>query len=367
MAMHRPLTRAAALALAALAVVIAQPDDADAKRRAKPIALVSYYDAYRFPTVLRSMERSGIARGGRVFFGNYWGSPRSSKGPKPGKLPSPTHQAGRRYQYAPILSLRPGIFWERRRVTRREAAVLRRHRDGRMTGRMPPWRSLVRGSVSRRVRWGRELGRRFRDRVRANRRAGKRVASWQFDEVLAARTPHAGAKRDFSRGVLVGLLRGRRSLRDGHMRGFVWAARSGLPLGRGMTRRGARFWRTVNGAALRLVAEEYVRFQGSPRAAARRSASVRRRLGRHGGVRAALARRYMVGLTPGFGRDRSLGGNVARLSHERASRWRRAYVRARGRDYVAGFAVYHLMGPNARPWVIGAVVRAVALGVRMRR
>jgi hypothetical protein len=225
----------------------------------------------------------------------------------------------------------------------------------------------VHGSVSRRVRWGRELGRRFRDRVRANRRAGKRVAAWQFDEVLGARTPHAGAKRDFSRGVLIGLLKGRHSVRDRSMRGFVWCAGSGLPLGRGLSRRGQKFWRTVNGAALRLVGEEYVRFEGSPRAAAARSAARRRRLGSRGGVRAALARRYMVGLTPGYGHNRSLGGNVARLSTGRANGWRRAYVRARGRDYVKGFAVYNLMGPNARPSVIGAAVRALALGIRMRR
>lgn len=342
------------------------PDSAEARGRAKPIALVSYYDSYRFPSVLRALKRTGVAHRGRVFFGNYWGSPRGSGGPPPGKLPSPTKQAGKKYEYAPILALRPGIFWERRRVSRKEGLILRKQPDRRMNGRMPSMGSLVHGPVSRRVRWGRELGRRFRDRVRANRRAGKRVASWQFDEVLGAGTPYGGPKRDISRGILLGLLHGRPALADREMRGFVWAAGKGIPLGRGLSRNGTAFWRVVNQAAFRLVAEEYVHFKGSPRAAAARSAARRRRFGAAGGARAALARRYMVGLTPGYGADRSLGGNVARMSLGRVNGWRRAYVRARGRDHVSGFAVYHLMGANARTSVIGAVVRAVALGVRMR-
>jgi hypothetical protein len=366
MVVRRSALCAAALALSALVVAGQLPQAAVARERAKPVALVSYYDSYRFPSVLRALNRTGLARRGRVFFGNYWGSPRGSKGPPPGKLPSPTKQAGGKYEYAPILALRPGIFWERRRVTRKEGGTLRNQADRSMNGRMPSMGSLVHGGVSRRVRWGRELGRRFRDRVRANRRAGKRVASWQFDEILGAGTPQGGAKRDISRGILDGLLHGRQGLGDGDMRGFVWAAGSGVPLGR-LSNGGKAFWRTVNEAAFRLVAEEYVRFEGSPGAAAARSAARRRRFGSRGGVRAELARRYMVGLTPGFGASRSLGGNVGRLSPGRVNGWRRAYVMARGRDFVAGFAVYNLMGPNARPSVIGAVVRAVALGVRMRR
>ncbi len=343
---------------------LAQP--AQARQRAKPIALVSYYDSYRFPTVLRALRRTGVAHRGRVFFGNYWGSPRGSGGPPPGKLPSPTAQAGKKYGYAPILALKPGIFWERRRVTRKDATTLRQRGDGRMTGRIPSFGSLAHGSVSRRVRWGRELGRRFRDRVRANRRAGKHVASWQFDEVFNPGTPYGRAKRDISRGALLGLLHGRPALGDRDMHGFVWAAGRAIPQGRGMSRGGTLLWRTINQAALRLVAEEYVHFSGSPRAAAARSAVRRHRFGSAGGVRAQLARRYMVGLTPGFGADRSLGGNVRGFSVGRVNGWRRAYVRARARDNVAGFAVYHLMGPNSRPSVIGGVVRAIALGVRMR-
>jgi hypothetical protein len=336
---------------------------AGASQRPKPMALVSYYESYRFPEVLRALNRTGVGRHGRVFFGNYGGSPRGAKGPPPR---TPVAHAAERYEFAPILALRPGIFWERRRVTRKEKGVLSKRGDGRLTGAIPSMGSLVHGSVSSRVRWGRELGRRFRDHVRAKLRSGKDVAAWQFDEVLAAGTPYGAAKRDLSSGILLGLLHGRPALGDREMRGFVWAAASGLPLGRGLSGGGYRFWSLVNAAALRLVVEEYVPFQGSPRAAAARSASRRWRFGAAGGARGALAHRYMVGLTPGFKADQSLGGNVGRLSLGRANGWRRAYVRARGRDYVAGFAVYNLMGVNSRPSVIGAVVGAVALGVRMR-
>ena len=56
-----------------------------------------------------------------------------------------------------------------------------------------------------------------------------------------------------------------------------------------------------------------------------------RALRRGGGDRAALSRRYLVGLTPGYIVTRSLGGNVDRRSRDWVNRWRTDYIRARRR------------------------------------
>lgn len=331
----------------------------------KPVALVSYYDSYALPRLLGALDRSGIPGRTPVFVGNYWGSPRGSFVPRAIPPPAfPSRGGRRRYHHAPILPIRPGIFWETRRVTRRDSALLRRSGDA-LSGRMPSMRSILRGGARSRRRFGRELGRRFRDRVRAVERDGRRIAAWQFDEIISQAAGRRGrAIRQFTRGILVGLTYGRPSLGDRRMRGFVWVAQRASPLFR---RRLGGFWRLVDRATLGLVGEEYVKFVGSPRRAAARYAARRRRLARGGGARASLARKYIVGMTPGYRRRPGLGGNVRGMSRGRVNRWRNAFIRARARTRVAGFAEYNFIGRNGTASTIRDATQALARGVRLAR
>ncbi|MDQ4071902.1 MAG: hypothetical protein M3088_03360, partial [Actinomycetota bacterium] len=93
-------------------------------------------------------------------------------------------------------------------------------------------------------------------------------------------------------------------------------------------------------------------------------AAGQRTLARGGGDRAALSRRYLVGLTPGYIVTRSLGGYVDRRPRDWVNRWRADYIRARSAMGVAGFGEFNFMPPNDRDSVIGDVIRALAVGVR---
>ena len=348
-----------------LALALTAPTPASAVR---PVAVFSYYDGPDLPTLVREANAARIPRRVPIYFGNYWGSPRGSAPERRRPLPRPTEVAGPRFSYAPMLPLAPGVFWEQRRVSDRAAETLARAGDGELTGRMPSFRRVLRGSPRSRVSWGRELGRRFRDQFRSSNRQGLGAVTWQLDEIRNEAAGRRGRRlRDFTRGVILGLQFGRPALGDAELRGLVHVASGAFRLA---SRRGgevARFWRTVDRAALRLVGEEYVRFVGVPSKAARAQARGQRLLRRAGGARRSLARRYVVGMTPGHRLVRGLGGNVRRLSRRRANRWRRAFVRARARMGVAGFSQYNFRGRNGSPWAIRDALRALALGVRRAR
>jgi hypothetical protein len=93
-----------------------------------------------------------------------------------------------------------------RRVTRAQAALLDSTRAGPIPGTdaVPP--------VDQRP-WGLELGRRFRDQIRANEHDGNRIDAWQFDEVISQVVGDVRA-RSFVGGILRGLAQGRRKLQD---------------------------------------------------------------------------------------------------------------------------------------------------------
>lgn len=353
----------APLLLLVLGLAAAAPASA-----ARPVALFSYYDGEDLPTIVGEFNAAGLPRSVPIYFGNYWGSPRGSEPPGTRRPPPPTVTAGPRFSYAPMMPLRPGLFWERRRVSPELADALARAGDGHLAGPMPSLRTILRGSTPSRVAWGQELGRRFRDRFRIPNRHGLGAVTWQLDEI---RTEAAGRRgrplRDFTRGVLLGLRFGRPALGDGEVRGFVHVAHRAFRLARGRGAEVARFWRTVDGAAVRLIGEEYVRFRGSPRRAARAQAAGQRALRRAGGARRALANRYVVGMTPGHRMLPGLGGNVGRLSRARVNRWRRGFVRARARMGVSGFSQFNFRGANGSPAAIRDAVRALAFGVRLLR
>lgn len=352
-------------ALAALAA--APPEPASA---ARPVGVISYYESRDLPRLARLLRGVHPPRQARVFVGNYWGSPRQrGGGPRRGPaLPRPDRVLGVRYRYAPMLAITRGTFWEGRRLSKRTEQLLARRGDGRHRGRIPSPRRLLQRSAASRLAWGRELGRRFRDRVRSRVRNGWAIAAWQFDEITTEAAGRRGRpRRELIRGVLQGLTYGRPALHDRKMRGFVYLAPGARRLTRARGGEVRRFWRTVDRAALRLVGEEYPAFTGSARRAAARQSRAQRHLRRAGGSRRALARRYIVGMTPGHRRAAGLGGNVRYAPRHRVNSWRRAFVRRRARMGATGFAQFDFTGSNGRRHAMRDALRALALGLRRVR
>jgi hypothetical protein len=268
------------------------------------------------------------------------------------------------YGYAPMFQVEPGWYWEQRRLPAKDERTLRLRggRSGRLVGSLPPLRELLRLPPATRVTWGIELGRRFRDEIRAAVRAGTEVASWQLDEILAEAAGSQGRQyRDLTRGVLRGLVFGRPALADRPQQGLVWWAHTALALAsRALTAELAAFWRILNRAALGLIGEEYPEFAGSPTAAARTKGAGQRGLQRGGPVRRALARKYVAGLTPGYRLSPGLGGNTRGLPRTEVNRWREQYVQARAAAGVAGFAEFTFRFENSVPRVMEDVLRTLA-------
>jgi hypothetical protein len=206
-----------------------------------------------------------------------------------------------------------------------------------------------------RVAAGREAGRAFRDRMRGTRFP---VESWQFDEI-SRQVADSRQLRDFTRGVLAGMLHGRRQ--DPDLQGFVWLARRAfdLPL-RPVDTELAAFWNTVNAAASHIAGEEFPPFVGDPAAAARAQDAGRRALAAGGPVRRSLARRYAAGITPGYRLAPGLGGNVNHRSRAYVNGWRRQYLATRRGAGVRDFGVFNFRFANASPQIVNDTLRAVA-------
>jgi hypothetical protein len=351
-----------ACALAVLGPSLA-PAPADAAG-ARPTAVVGYYPSERLPTIVAGLDAARFPARAPVFFGNYSAQPRNGVSSLD-TSPPPAEVAGDRYRYAPILQIHESTLWDRRRVSDREAEKLAAAGQEGLAGSMPSLSGVLRGSSRERVNWGTELGRRFRDRFRARFARGE-VHGWQFDEILTDVAGRNGrAYREFTRGILFGLLHGRQALDDPPIRGLVHVSHGAFPLiGRRQTSESSFFWRRVNQAALRFIGEEYPFFRGRASTVARDQGSGQRALARAGGDRAALSRRYVVGMTPGYIVTRSLGGNVDGRPTDWVNRWRADYIRARARMGVAGFGEYNFTGANDRSRVIRDVTRALGAGVR---
>jgi hypothetical protein len=263
-----------------------------------------------------------------------------------------------------MFQLQPGWYWERRRLSRRDERKLLAVSSGskRLAGPLPELPQLLRLSSKARVAWGVELGRRFRDELRAASRAGVAVGSWQLDEIQAeAAGRHGREHRELTRGAVRGLLLGRPALGDRSRQGFVWWAHTAFTLPRRtITPELEAFWRLLQRACLGLVGEEYPDFSGPPAAAARAQAAGQRALRGGGPVRGALARKYVAGLTPGHHLAPGLGGNTHGLSREAVNRWRAAYVRARAAAAPAGFAEFNFRYENSRAHVLHDVLATLA-------
>ena len=256
-------------------------------------------------------------------------------------------------RYAPMFALTEAYYRQKRRLLPEDEAKL----SGRLAGQVPALNRL--GSTSLRVSWGVELGARYRDAIRAT---PAQVDAWQLDELVpTAASSHGVALREFTRGVLRGLLYGRPALGDRSMRGFVWVAHSALGIARlPITGELTMFWRMLNKAALVYVGEEYPPFDGNPRVVARAYSTGQRALAAGGPERRALARRYVPGMTPGYDLKANLGGNVHGWPRPQVNAWRATYVDERGRSGVAGFGEYDFRAGNSSAVVMHDVLSALA-------
>lgn len=211
------------------------------------------------------------------------------------------------------------------------------------------------GTATQRVAAGRETGRSFRDDMRS---ALFSVETWQFEEIsrgVATSRP----LREFVRGVLDGLHRGRMNDRD--ITGLVWLAAgafglAGLPVDAELD----TFWHVLGASASHIVGEEFPDFVGDAAAAAQVEDAGRRTLAEGGPIRRSLASRYVAGITPGYRLAPGLGGNVDRRPRAFVNRWRRQYLAARRGAGVHDFGVFNFRFGNASPQVMSDVLRAVA-------
>jgi hypothetical protein len=268
------------------------------------------------------------------------------------------------FRYAPMFQLKPGWYWERRRLPKEDEKTLlaASSRADKLAGPLPALPALLRLPSAARVTWGVELGARFRDELRAGAQAGAPIASWQLDEIRAEAAGSQGRQyRELTRGALRGLVFGRPALGDKAQQGFVWWAHTAFTLpARRITPELTAFWRILNRASLALIGEEYPDFVGDPRAAARAEAAGQRRLRGGGPVRRALGRKYVAGMTPGYRLALGLGGNVRHRPRAEVNRWREQYVAARAAAGLAGFAEFNFRFENNSAQVMQDVLRALA-------
>jgi hypothetical protein len=312
-----------------------------------PVLSISYFAPSALPRLLQAAAGADLPENARVYVGSY--------GVGPG-LADDIAEAG--YRYAPMFHLKPSWYWEERRVPPADERKL----DPAYAGPLPSLTELLRIQGARRVRWGVELGARFRDEIRAAERAGATIPSWQLDEIQAEAAGSLGRQyRELTRGAVRGVFYGRSRLDDRQRQGLVFWAHTAFTLPRlRITPELSAFWRILNRACLGLLGEEYPAFTGSPEAAARAEASGQRALQRGGPVRQALARKYVATMTPGYHLEAGLGGNVHGWPVARVNAWREAYVRTRAAAHVAGFTEFDWRFGNNRATVMRDVLRTLA-------
>ena len=338
-------SRLALAAVAALAVV-ASPAHAQQPSVAHPAVVISYYSARQLPNIVSALGTAGLPAGTPVYYGNYYGT-NSSKGPSKGPpKPPPPEVTVPNGVITPIFPWTPSKFW------------LGRHKEGGgLRGTAPAFQKLLAGPPKRSYSWGRELGSRFRDRVRELRKLGKKPPqNWQFDEI-PANILHSVAARELTRGMLDGLATGRPELGDQFEPGIAYIANPALQLtAKRATGELLRFWQAVDRDTFAFVGEEYPKFVGDPARSAFVESSGQRHLAAAGGPMASLASKYMVGVTPGYHLAPGYGGNLKGKSVDGVNAWRAAFLAARARMGVAGFAVFEIHGHNGLRSVMSGVL-----------
>jgi hypothetical protein len=306
---------------------------------AKPVALITAFSARVLPQILEAIAEGPQPPVADWFVGTYGINKRASEliVGVPG------------CRYAPVFGIQPHTSAgarKRRNLPRTLAAKVDRTR----TGALPGGDELVPPSEPR--IWGLELGRRFRDQLRANRAKEIQIDTWQFDEILGQCARSASA-RAFVGGILRGLAQGRRKLGDTPEKGFVWTATTAvaqLP-GLEITDEVQRFWEDLDKSALFFVGQEYPAFRGEAVDVGRGFAAGQRALVTSSGeIRSSLGRRYVVGMTPGWIPSDGLLGNVDGKPLAFVTDWRKGFVQGRiAGQTPRGFAHFNFVRGNAKP------------------
>ena len=308
---------------------------------AKPIALIAAFSGVALPRILDEIADGPQPPIADWFIGTYGIDPADARKIK-----------AKGFRYAPVFGIQLSTtegFRAGRRLPAADEAKLEPTFKGPIPGDgvIPPERPRA---------WGIELGRRYRDAMRKRRQAGVKIATWQFDEILGQVSSDADT-RAFVGGILRGLLDGRRKLRDGRKRGFVWTAftaMTGLP-GPTASAEIGQLWRDLDAASLFLVGEEYPFFRGSAAGAAGTFAQGHRRIA---ALHPRLGQKYIVGMTPGWIVSDGLRGNPPpRSPVATVEAWRQGYVEARnGLQRPGGYGEFNFVGDNEDPDPLAAAV-----------
>jgi hypothetical protein len=205
--------------------------------------------------------------------------------------------------------------------------------------------------------WGFEIGRRFRDQLRAAHKKQPLIANWQLDEIPreGGNGTHAHARRAdfrlFVGGVIRGIAEGRPRFHDELLQGFVWISAEALETlpALPVVRDVKIFWEDVDVGARYLVGEEYPKFlRGTASSAANLLARPQTVLAKSGsGPRRELAKRYVVGMTPGWHKPETSGlnGNVGGMQLPGVAAFRKEFIKARTKaQRPCGYGMFHFDG-----------------------
>jgi hypothetical protein len=320
----------------------------DLPRSSPPRAIVlTQFDPPTLPTLLEEVERS-IGEGATVYLGSYGANADVGR-----QINAADHL------YAPMYALKEGDwYWTNRHPEAgpEETSPLART--------LPPLAKILAAPLLDRLRWGIELGRRFRDQMYEKAESnGVEVGSWQFDEVRSQVADADGRPlRDFTRGIVRGLHAGRPARGDRSIPGIVWFAQEGLKLGaKPLDAELTQFWLTLVKNSALIVGEEYPFFRGRAVSAARSFGGGHQTLSAAPEqLRREIALRYVVGITPGYNlKKAALRGNVDHRPPSFVNRWRDTYVIERKRLRPRGFAQFDFTDKNSNATVIRDAVASL--------
>lgn len=322
---------------------------------ARPVLLLSFFESKTANGLVSATKKAHVPKGVPVYIGSYGINGEVSK--KVHTLPN-----GR---YAPIFAIHPDRHWTKRALSPHDAATLPAS-ERKWAGKIPQTNMVGALPPKDQLRWGIELGRRMRDDLRAARAKGIKAERWQYDEVLGeAGQPGMNKLREFQRGVLLGLYGGRKELGDKPEKGIVFLAHTSLNLVKApVTQEIAAFWKTLDQTSMRIVGEEYPDFVGNAKKAADVQGQGQRDLYDAGPIRRALAKKYVVGMSPGYRLGVGLGGNVLHKGRAEVNCWRSGFLNERAHDGVAGFAEYNYRYDNASQRVMDDTLREMTAALK---
>ena len=344
-----------------------KPAPPKAKPGTPPAAIFSYYEAEHRTALTASIKRAKLPPGTPTYMGTYGVSEEDSEA-------AHSLSGG---QYAPGFALVrdkfPGVFAGREKGVKGDKAH---------AGEVPELKELAgqKNAASAAYAWGKEIGRRFRDKIREAQGQGIPVETWQLDEVWPSasksRTGPPAVSREYIRGAIEGLAEGRAAMHDQYLPGLVHVAHPGDLARLGNSGEMAKFWKTLDEATLYVLGEEYPPFKGgvagAKAAADRADAGVDalQQDGKHG---KSIAKKYVACLTPGYRHAKpkadgtpndSLGGERPGQSAASVDAWRATYMNERMHDGVAGIEQFNWRGKNERKSVMDKTTKQMSQALR---